>query len=178
MARLPRLSGRELAAALTTLYLRVNAFAHSVLGTPGSENLTGGQLAALWNEAYRELGALAPAADALGAATTSPTRRDFAGFPIFRLCVPRMKVAIDLLLVAVEVVVKHPGPEAMEFLAEAVSTASRQFEGLVRACQEVIDVGLSHWENPHPELRDLVEGFDSEVVPLYQRGLTLLAPHG
>jgi len=162
---------RELAGLFDSCYSLTQRFIAEVI-EGGSSDLS--PFKHEWNIIHDDLVRIAPRADAIGAETINPTDQRFWSLATYMTCVPRMKVCVDLQLMALKIAMGCFDGDQADFALRVFGVMAEQFAPLVLACRDAPKLRLKHSEAASGFLKAITSRFDSELQPLHDQAAALI----
>lgn len=127
-----------------------------------------------WNTFHDRLVLIAPRADAIGAEEINATDQRFCSLATYKACVPRMKVCVDLQLMALKIAMGCVDEDQAQFALRVFGVMAEQFAPLVLACRDAPRLRLKHSDSAGSFLKAITSRFGNELQPLHDQAAALI----
>lgn len=127
-----------------------------------------------WNTVHHQLELIAPRADAIGTEMINATDQRFWSLATYRACVPRMKVCVDLQLMALKIAMGCFDDDQAQFALRVFPVMAEEFAPLVLACRDAPKLRLEHSDAAGVFLKAITSRFGNEIQPLHDQAAAMI----
>jgi hypothetical protein len=127
-----------------------------------------------WNVVHDGLVLFAPAADSFGSKELHAADRRVLSLATYKTCLPRMKVCVDLQLMALKIAMGCLDDDQAQFALGLFEVVAVQFAPMVLACRDAPRLRPKHAEATAEFLDSIRSRFKRELQPLYDQAKAMI----